>query len=473
MKLQLLLTDYLVLLLLFSSIGFACYARRHEHLRAPWRQVFASHIGAATGTVLLVFVAIGMLDSIHYIPGASSPSQSDQPDQAAQPAQPAQHSKLLSVFDTLVTPMRTQVEKTYSAPFATHSFVKEMQLRADGSQVRDYPALQYAGAHLAAGQSKSRDIASKALSGAAAGLALWLLLVVLLTLSAGRAGWRTRTLQLLCRHSSRRTALLTALGILLLGGASYHLSAYYHVWGTDKVGYDVFYITLKSVRTGLVIGTLTTLVMLPFALLLGLSAGYFKGWVDDIVQYIYTTLNAIPGVLLIAAAVLMLDVYMYNNAEQFTSVIQRADWRLFFICLILGTMSWTGLCRLLRAETMKLREMDYVTAATAFGVRHHSILLRHILPNVMHLVLISVVLDFSGLVLAEAVLSYVGIGVDPSTHSWGNMINSARLEMAREPMVWWSLCAAFVAMFALVLCANLFTDVVRDAFDPRLRERQG
>jgi len=91
----------------------------------------------------------------------------------------------------------------------------------------------------------------------------------------------------------------------------------------------------------------------------------------------------------------------------------------------------------------------------------------------MHIVLITVVLDFSGLVLAEAVLSYVSIGVDPTTISWGNMINSARLELAREPIVWWSLAAAFLFMFALVLSANLFSDVVRDAFDPRLRGSEG
>jgi peptide/nickel transport system permease protein len=95
---------------------------------------------------------------------------------------------------------------------------------------------------------------------------------------------------------------------------------------------------------------------------------------------------------------------------------------------------------------------------------------RHILPNVMHIILIAVVLDFSGLVLAEAVLSYVGVGVDPTMDSWGNMINSARLEMAREPIVWWSLASAFVFMFGLVLSANLFSDAVRDAFDPRLRK---
>jgi peptide/nickel transport system permease protein len=100
-------------------------------------------------------------------------------------------------------------------------------------------------------------------------------------------------------------------------------------------------------------------------------------------------------------------------------------------------------------------------------VRTPAILRRHILPNVMHIVMIALVMDFSGLVLAEAVLSYVGIGVDPTTISFGTMINMARAELAREPMVWWSLAAAFVFMFVLVLAANLFADAVRDAFDPR------
>ncbi len=124
---------------------------------------------------------------------------------------------------------------------------------------------------------------------------------------------------------------------------------------------------------------------------------------------------------------------------------------------------------MLRGEAMKLREMDYIQAAVAFGVGHFKIIGRHILPNVMHIVLISIVLDFSALVLAEAVLSYVGVGVDPTMNSWGNMINSARMEMAREPIVWWPLLAAFIFMFVLVLSANLFADAVRDAFDPRLR----
>ena len=268
-----------------------------------------------------------------------------------------------------------------------------------------------------------------------------------------------------------RSAAWVGLIVLVLLGLSLTLAGAYHVLGTDKVGEDVFYQSLKSVRTGLVIGTLTTLVMLPAAILLGIMAGYFRGWVDDVIQYLYTTLSSVPGVLLIAAAVLMMQIYMSNHQDDFNSLTERADLRLLFLCVILGVTSWTSLCRLLRGETLKLRQLEYVQAAQAFGVRHFTTLMRHILPNVMHIVLIVVVLDFSGLVLAEAVLSYINIGVDPNTNSWGNMINSARLELAREPVVWWSLLAAFVFMFVLVLAANLFADVVRDAFDPRLRER--
>jgi peptide/nickel transport system permease protein len=200
---------------------------------------------------------------------------------------------------------------------------------------------------------------------------------------------------------------------------------------------------------------------------LGISAGYFKGWVDDVVQYIYTTLSSIPGILLIAASVLLIDVYIETHPEQFNLVAVRADFKFLALCFILGMTSWTGLCRLLRAETLKVSQLDYVQAAHAFGVGHNRIIFRHILPNITHIILIALVLDFSVFVLAEAVLSYIGVGVDPSMASWGNMINEARSELSRDPVVWWSVAAAFVLMFVLVLAANLFSDRVRDAFDPR------
>jgi peptide/nickel transport system permease protein len=267
--------------------------------------------------------------------------------------------------------------------------------------------------------------------------------------------------------ATARALWLTFFTIFCLAYTLTYLSQFYHVLGTDKVGEDVFYQTIKSIRTGLVLGSLTTLIMLPMAILFGILAGFFQGWIDDVIQYVYTTLNSIPSVLLIAAAILMVHIFIANHEADFTSLIVRADMRLLFLCIILGVTSWTGLCRLLRAETLKLREMDYVQAAIALGVKQRTILWRHILPNVMHIIIISIVLDFSSLVLAEAVLSYINIGVDPTTYSWGNMINGARLEMAREPVVWWSLTGAFVLMFMLVLAANLFADTLQNAFDPR------
>ncbi len=465
-KPEFLLTDILIWMLVAIALVFAFYVRRHEHLRAPWRKVARSASGMSAATLLVFFVAVGLADSLHFRTELSSDD-----------GETVYSVEVLSVLDALASPLRTREEKTYSAPLATHLFTKETIELSGGKTARDYPRLLYGGAHLEDPENEwGPDVMRRALAGMSAGGAAWLAFVLLLCgLLARRAGTSMRaTCAAIWRGQSEvpwREVLATLAIVLLAVGAALSLSGGYHIFGTDKVGQDVFYLALKSIRTGLVIGTLTTLVMLPFALLLGVMAGYFKGWVDDLIQYLYTTLSSIPGVLLIAAAVLMMQVYIETNPERFEVTIERADFRLLCLCLILGITSWTGLCRLLRGEALKLREMEYIQAAHAFGVAELRIVTRHILPNVMHIVLISVVMDFSGLVLAEAVLSYVGVGVDPSMTSFGTMINSARLEMAREPMVWWSLAAAFWFMLLLVLSANLFADTVRDALDPRIRSR--
>lgn len=459
-------TDMLLWLLLASVAFYTWRVRLREHLLQPWRRLLRSRSGVASAVVLLAFVAVGVLDSLHFrLPL----------EKQGNGAETHYSPEVLSVFDLMAGPLRKQVEKTYSAPFAAQLYTKETIELPGGKQVRDYPRLKFGGAHLREpAREQAGDVVVTALQGGIYALALCGGLTVVLALwLARRRGISPGAAWALIRHGRDeipwRTFLATIGLLILFACLATVFSAKYHIFGTDKVGQDVFYLALKSIRTGLMIGTLTTLVMLPFALLLGIMAGYFRGWVDDVIQYTYTTLSSIPGVLLIAAAVLILQVYMDSNQELFDTVAARADIRLLFLCVILGITSWTGLCRLLRGETLKVREMEFIQAATAFGVGHFRIIARHILPNVMHIVLISIVLDFSALVLAEAVLSYVGVGVDPSMQSWGNMINGARLEMAREPMVWWSLLAAFVFMFVLVLSANLFSDRVRDAFDPRVR----
>lgn len=225
-----------------------------------------------------------------------------------------------------------------------------------------------------------------------------------------------------------------------------------HLLGTDKVGVDVLYACFKGVRNGVLLGALTTLLAAMAATLFGIVAGFFGGIVDDCIQYLYTTIGSIPEILLIIA---------------FVQVFGRG---LFQLCVIMGITSWVGLCRLLRGETMKLREMEYVQAARALGVPWYRILATHILPNVLHIILISVVLRFSGLVLAEAVLAYIGVGVDPGAGSWGNMINSAKEELSRDPVIWWILLGSFLSMLALIFPANLLGDQIRDALDPKLRK---
>ena len=444
MKPVLLWSDALFFLLLAICLGGIWWVRRSPQLSAAWREVGRSRAGVASATVLVFFVLVALLDSMHY-----RERLPQQPGEA-----PQYGVEVQSALDALMKKQKTQTEKTYSAPLATHLFAKES--RADG-QGRDYPRLKFGGKHLEDAADRDTDALKHGLIGLVAGLALWACLYgAVLRWLRPRASWFAWD------------ALLWATGaMLVVGGVLLALMPYYHVLGTDKVGQDVLYLTLKSIRTALLIGTLTTLSMLPAALLLGIVAGYKGGWIDDLIQYLYTVLNSIPGVLLIAASILMMQVVIDTHPEWFSTAAERADARLLSLCLIMGVTSWTGLCRLLRAETMKLRELEFVQAAQAFGVSSWAIMARHILPNVMHIVMISVVMDFSGLVLAEAVLSYVGIGVDPTTISFGTMINMARMELAREPMVWWSLIAAFCFMFVLVLAANLFADAVRDAFDPR------
>lgn len=223
-----------------------------------------------------------------------------------------------------------------------------------------------------------------------------------------------------------------------------------HLLGTDLIGRDVLLQALKGVRVALLIGGFSSLLVVPLALLFGMSAGYFGRRIDDAVVFVISTLSSIPTLLLLIALVMALG----------RGTLQ--------VCIALGVTSWVGFARVIRGETLKLRELDYVAAARALGASHVRILRRHVLPNLMHLVVITFVLIFSRLVLSEAVLSWLGIGIDGS---WGQMIDQARDELAREPVVWWNLTAASVALFGLILAVNLLGDAVRDVLDPRtLRE---
>lgn len=458
MNINFLLSDYLFFLVLIIILTIAIFALKKKHVKTAWQKAFSNKIAVVSGAIILTYLLISILDSIHFNPNSE-----------ANPNAYSHHR--ISVLDQLLAPLGKQYEKSYSKPFAKYLYSKETVIDGQQAMRQIYPKLKHAGQNDITG-NMALDISLRLLYGIFKPLGILLVLVALTILVYAMLKKKSLAAAVLdFRVGFERGNLLLFLSTLLLMivlfSCALELSKNYHILGTGQVGQDIFYMALKSIRTGMMIGLLTTLVMLPFALFLGVSAGYFGGIIDDVIQYIYTTLSSIPGVLLIAASVLSMQVYISNHPQWFESLAERADARLLTLCFILGITSWTGLCRMLRAETLKLREMDYVQAGRALGTRHQTILAKHILPNVMHLVIIAVVLDFSFLVLAEAVLSYVGVGVSATTISWGNMINAARLELAREPAVWWPILAAFIFMFTLVLAINLFADAVRDAFDPR------
>jgi len=469
-------TDALILVLIAFGIVGAWHIRRRPHLVLPWRRVAGSRTGMVSLLVLGPFLLVGLLDSVHY--RQALPEQNH--------GGTVYSPEVLSAFDALAGDLRTRTEKTYSAPLAAHLYAKESIETPEGKVTREHPRLTFGGAHLTdPDRQLVRDVAKRGLFGALGGLAVGLLMyfAVASTMRTRGAGADKGLMRVflarqrgflwgLLRAGVSRSLFIATLTLAVCIGTLVALAPAYHVFGTDKVGQDVLFLSLKSIRTGLVIGTVTTLVMLPIAMLLGVAAGYLRGWVDDVIQYIYTVLGSIPDVLLIAAAVLMMQVAIEMHADWFPTSAARADARLLALCVILGATRWTELCRLLRGEALKLRELEFIQAAQAFGISSLRIMMRHIVPNVMHIVLISVVMAFSDLVLAEAVLSYIGVGVDPATISFGNMINAARLEMGREPVVWWPLAAAFAFMLTLVLAANLFADAVRDAFDPRLNRTE-
>lgn len=434
-------SDYFVYLLIGLALG-ACSLLRMLHIN--WHVLLCRPLNIIALWVLVIYGIIGLLDSIHF---------------------KNKHFSTISVLDQMLSPIAFYKEKTYSAPFAMYSFIQETQLQ-DKEWVRAYSRLQYAGTHLSSDQEKKSDLMQRFIHIGLKTLILSSALIIVLLVSGAlyyRASWQEWFKKVIKGRTlfPWRTLMSMLVGTIFLITTVHDLMPHYHILGTNQIGEDVLYQALKSVRTGLIIGTLSTLIMLPFAIVFGTISGYFRGWIDDIIQYIYTTLNAIPAVLLIAASLLMLQVFIDKAAWQ--TLAQRADMRLLTLCAILGLTNWTTLCRLLRGETLKWRQMDFVQAAHLLGTSHLKTIVIHILPNLLPIILISVVLDFSALILAEAVLSYVGVGLDPSTYSWGMMINSARLEMARVPMVWWNLSAAFILMFVLVWSANIFSDALNEA----------
>jgi len=224
-----------------------------------------------------------------------------------------------------------------------------------------------------------------------------------------------------------------------------------HWFGTDIFGRDVLARAAHGTLTSLTVGAFGAGIAVFIGTFLGSLGGYFGGKVDELVVWLYTTIDTIPYILLVVAFSFVMGPSLQT------------------LCLAIGITSWVGHCRIIRAEYIKQRDLDYVQGAAALGAGHVRRMYRHILPNVSHLILINFSLGFVGAIKSEVILSFLGLGVEPGTPSWGVMINDAKGELFQG--VWWGLVAATIFMFFLVLAVNLFNSELRDALDPKLKNK--
>ncbi len=215
--------------------------------------------------------------------------------------------------------------------------------------------------------------------------------------------------------------------------------------GTDLFGRSVFARSLHATKNAVLIGVFSTAIALGIAVLLGLVAGFFGGWLDEFVVWLYTTLDSIPYILLLAA-------FAFALGQGFINVF-----------IALGLTSWTTLCKIVRTETMKIKKMDYIVAAQAQGKTKLQILWQEILPNISHLIIVQAGIIFISVIKIEVILSYLGLGVEPGTPSWGLMIYDAKEELTRG--LWWSFTAATVLMFGLILSSQLVLENLRKSTD--------
>jgi ABC-type dipeptide/oligopeptide/nickel transport system permease subunit len=248
-------------------------------------------------------------------------------------------------------------------------------------------------------------------------------------------------------------AVLSASGVIAQDwakevGASNLAPSPEHWFGTDIFGRDVFTKVLHGTKIAMSVGLMTALIAIPIGVTLGALAGYYGGWVDDFITWLYTTFSSIPNIMLLISITMILGKGIFS------------------VYVALGATSWVTLCRLIRGEVIKHKEREYVQAAGAIGGSHFRKLFIHILPNVTHIIIINTSLQFQFAIKSEVILSYLGLGVQGEP-SWGTMIDDAKLELTRG--IWWQLAGATFAMFLVVLAFNLLGDALRDSLDPKLK----
>ena len=223
-----------------------------------------------------------------------------------------------------------------------------------------------------------------------------------------------------------------------------------HLFGTDEVGRDVLTRMLYGSRMSLLIGIIPTMLSMAIGTLIGMIAGYFGGKVDTVIMRVADIVMSFPSMLLA-----MVVMYTLGGGT-------------FNVFLTMAFVGWAGVARVVRSETLKLKESEYVEAARIMGVRRFRIIARHILPNCLPTIIVLFTLDIPAAILTESSLSFLGMGVQPPSASWGLMVNAGRAFLYHAP---WLCFAPCLAIMVIVLAFNYLGDGLRDVLDPHLQSQ--
>jgi peptide/nickel transport system permease protein len=225
-----------------------------------------------------------------------------------------------------------------------------------------------------------------------------------------------------------------------------------HLLGTDDIGRDVLSRVIYGTRVTLTVGLVAVTIYVAIGTILGSVSGYFGGWIDSTIQRFTDAVMCFPSLIIIIAAVAIIGPSIYN------------------VIFVIGLLSWPGICRLVRGQILTLREREFVEAARAMGASPTRVIFSHLLPNTVAPITVAATFGVAAAILTEAGLSFLGLGVQPPTPSWGNMINTAQSAAVLQDMPWlWVPAGVMIAL--AVLSINFVGDGLRDALDPRSTHR--